>query len=405
MVYLWSCNYAAGQQCDNEGVLHYNYADIVEILDNKNCNTCHSPTGQSPEWTYNTYEGITSRGNCDLPLIVHGDASKSLLFDKINGGLSTCGLPMPLVQFPLSQEEVHSIESWINNGATESCAPLYDDIVTTLSKYNCGDCHNFNSTWSPLSYDHITGKSGSNICGNIVIRQDAKASTLYQLISDGIIHCDEDIPTHEPISKDDAAVIRDWINSGTLEGIFSLPVELTLFEVKSNDANAIDLTWASATEIATDKYILQRSKDGYDFESIHESLAVGTSNEITNYEYTDRAGLYGKAYYRLLILDLDGTFIYSNIISIYFVPNGELLTISPNILKTGDNMIVTWQSTIERPYTYATIMDSRGQKVFKIGLSSGENMIRTPILENGMYYIIVENYFDSFQIERFVIMK
>lgn len=95
-----------------------------------------------------------------------------------------------------------------------------------------------------------------------------------------------------------------------------LPVELIRFEAMAAQSDVL-LNWQSAMELNLASYVLERSLNGYDFEEIARIKAYGNSSNVRNYVYTDRrvwdqSGAHA-AYYRLKMLDLDGSFNYSNI--------------------------------------------------------------------------------------------
>lgn len=84
-----------------------------------------------------------------------------------------------------------------------------------------------------------------------------------------------------------------------------LPVKLISFNArKSGKVNL--LTWNVSNELELDRYELQRSSTGADFKTIN-SISGGKSS----YTYTDEHPLHGSNYYRLKMLDRDGSFSFS----------------------------------------------------------------------------------------------
>jgi len=92
----------------------------------------------------------------------------------------------------------------------------------------------------------------------------------------------------------------------------SLPVKLTNFEVKSMQGRNI-LTWATQQEENSEKFIILKSTDGSKWNTIGEVKAAGNSSIKINYEYSDYNPLAAKQFYRLKIVDLDGSIEYSEI--------------------------------------------------------------------------------------------
>ena len=88
-------------------------------------------------------------------------------------------------------------------------------------------------------------------------------------------------------------------------GATVLPAELTHFTAFAKTGGH-HLEWTSATETNVDRYFIERSVDGRKFALVGTVEAIGSRETEQAYSYTD-AGFDGDAYYRLMILDLDGT--------------------------------------------------------------------------------------------------
>lgn len=91
----------------------------------------------------------------------------------------------------------------------------------------------------------------------------------------------------------------------------SLPVQLISFTGTRNDLK-ISLQWKVANETSFDFYQVERSLDGITFNSIGK--LPGTMQD--QYQFDDPFPLPGTNYYRLKMVDQDGSFKYSKIISV-----------------------------------------------------------------------------------------
>lgn len=102
-------------------------------------------------------------------------------------------------------------------------------------------------------------------------------------------------------------------NSGEVEDYYpmtTLPVKLSAFSVHKESQTAA-VTWETAAEINAAKFEVERSKDAKNWKVIGQELA---SNDVSNhYSIIDSAPLSGTNYYRLKMIDQDGTFAYSRI--------------------------------------------------------------------------------------------
>ncbi len=93
----------------------------------------------------------------------------------------------------------------------------------------------------------------------------------------------------------------------------SLPVVLTYFECKSID-NSIAPSSLYASELNNDRFDIEKSENGIDFETIGIVAGYGNSNELIDYTYTDNnVSRSSSSCYRLKQVDYDGQFEYSSV--------------------------------------------------------------------------------------------
>jgi hypothetical protein len=98
---------------------------------------------------------------------------------------------------------------------------------------------------------------------------------------------------------------------------FALPVTWVDFEAEVVQQH-VQLTWQTATETNTDRFVVERSTNAKDFVRIGSVGAAGNSTSLKAYAFTDRQPVSGVSYYRLRQLDLDGKFDFSPIRSVQF---------------------------------------------------------------------------------------
>ncbi len=95
-----------------------------------------------------------------------------------------------------------------------------------------------------------------------------------------------------------------------------LPVELSAFNSTTEGRNVI-LSWETATEKNASKFVIERKSETTEaWTPITEVGANGNSNSPKKYNYTDRKLNSGEYQYRLKMIDNDGTFTYSDQISV-----------------------------------------------------------------------------------------
>ena len=123
-------------------------------------------------------------------------------------------------------------------------------------------------------------------------------------------------------------------------GLAALPVHIVLFSGKLKEGK-IFLTWEADNEINFNRFEIERSFNGKNFEQI----GVVQASNSKNYSFTDVAEINRgrRVYYRLKQIDNDGSFEYSEIFSVH-IPLNIKYSIYPNpvtnfivINKAGNN--------------------------------------------------------------------
>ena len=85
----------------------------------------------------------------------------------------------------------------------------------------------------------------------------------------------------------------------------ALPVELASFS-GLDDQDGVLLEWSTAWEVNSDRFELEHSVDGVDFQLIHRTKSTGNEAAGSHYEYRHREAATGTNYYRLRQVDMDG---------------------------------------------------------------------------------------------------
>jgi hypothetical protein len=166
-------------------------------------------------------------------------------------------------------------------------------------------------------------------------------------------------------------VVEYYENSGDNRITFSystgvLPVHLQKFEGKQIQAG-IQLNWLTSEEINADYYGIERSSNGIDFTTIKTITATGqavnTGTDI-NYQYTDPSPLNGNNYYRLRMVDKDGSYTYSSVILITTLSK-SLVEFFPTI-TTGDPIKLRTNTNIKN--CKVILYDLTGKQIQQIKL-------------------------------------
>lgn len=171
----------------------------------------------------------------------------------------------------------------------------------------------------------------------------------------------------------------------------TLPIELLNFSVELVNQSFIKLDWQTASEINNDYFLIERSKDGANWEGITRLEGAGNSSSLLSYSSIDENPYDGLSYYRLKQTDFDGQFSYSQIrsvnVSAQQLVNNSQIKIYPNpttnqiIIKGNPNELenITLYNTLGQNVTLLT----------KQTLTNENQLIIIDIskLNTGMYYI------------------
>ena len=111
----------------------------------------------------------------------------------------------------------------------------------------------------------------------------------------------------------------------------ALPVSILDFTGALQNKSVL-LKWKIAAEINIARFIIERSANGNRFLPINSVVATGANTFTRNYSVKDEKPLEGINFYRLKLFDKDGTFTYSNIISVKINADNKL-QIFPNPAK------------------------------------------------------------------------
>ena len=95
-----------------------------------------------------------------------------------------------------------------------------------------------------------------------------------------------------------------------LGSIVPLPVKFIGFDLTRQNSNVL-LQWATAEEINSSYYEVQRSETGNDWTTITNIQAAGNSTLTNSYSYLDRNISAQTVYYRIRQVDIDGKFAFT----------------------------------------------------------------------------------------------
>lgn len=162
-----------------------------------------------------------------------------------------------------------------------------------------------------------------------------------------------------------------------------LPVKLESIDGFADKCNA-QLKWSTSNEVNLRKFEVEVSKDGISFDRAG-TLSASSAN-AGNYQFNTTQSS-GKNYYRLKIIDKDGSVAYSKIIPISTSCSDKVVKIFPNPVKVDQllNVNISGYDASVKGELYS----STGQLVKTYVLKNGANNLSVENLAQGFYTLRV----------------
>ena len=171
-----------------------------------------------------------------------------------------------------------------------------------------------------------------------------------------------------------------------------LPVELSEFTADYiPEYNIIDLFWKTETERDNDRFEVERSIDGINFEVFQTLKGAGTTQMETQYMAIDEDPAVGVNYYRLNQIDINGNSKYSEVRAVNIMDDFyDLLSTFPNP-TSGKTEVVYNSYSVEEVYLAVSSADGRTIVNMPLQAVKGGNRFDLDLSEQhpGMYFITI----------------
>ncbi|MFK7925026.1 MAG: T9SS type A sorting domain-containing protein [Bacteroidia bacterium] len=136
-----------------------------------------------------------------------------------------------------------------------------------------------------------------------------------------------------------------------------LPVNLLSFTASSAPNETVALEWETVQEVENDHFLIERSRDGIQFEILQKVLGAGTTDQAQSYRSWDKNPYQGQNYYRLWQVDRNGQKTLSESVSV-LVEKGNSLSVFPNPIAQGS---LRWQyEALEAGVLKVRVLDLNG---------------------------------------------
>jgi Secretion system C-terminal sorting domain len=233
---------------------------------------------------------------------------------------------------------------------------------------------------------HTYVKPGTSV--GVVFTTAAPGDLILELIPSG------------PNVTSEVAISNQYVELAGIDrtGSVILPIKLSKFDVRPfGDIKASDLRWSSSSEVNASHFEIERSIDGINFTNIGRINANGNSNWSIEYNFIDRSLPLVRSgveiyYYRLRMVDLDGSAEYSETRSIRF-DNGDAVIVKMGPNPTMNVLSVNMSSpNTEETEAPANVYDQSGRLVTSKKVNTnGVTEIDFSNFPNAIYNISIEH--------------
>ncbi len=173
-----------------------------------------------------------------------------------------------------------------------------------------------------------------------------------------------------------------------------LPLTLVSFSAEIKNTKAV-LGWKTTQELNVNNFAVERSSDGISFTAIASVAATGSYNGINTYSFTDSSFTAGIAYYRLKMVNSNGTYAYSSVKS---VTAGSALSASVSVFPnpTADYVTIKINNAKAGQYYYTVnSIDGRAIGASTLQFNNGVNQVRIDLTKTAAKGIIIIRVSDA----------
>lgn len=212
------------------------------------------------------------------------------------------------------------------------------------------------------------------------------------------------------INKNAAVYNLAWVydNSSALKSISdtvtaisqgTLPLSWGSFFAEKAGRSSL-LKWTTLQEVNVDKFYIERSNDGVHFNSISVLKAVGNSDNVSSYSFTDSDPLNGINFYRIRQVDQNGRFTYTDIRSLEFHQIKQFISLSPNPAKSDVLLKIPGNKDVLN----VKLLNAAGQVLKSFTVNEDSYQLSVSTLAAGVYYLKISGDAIS-TIEKLIIEK
>jgi hypothetical protein len=155
--------------------------------------------------------------------------------------------------------------------------------------------------------------------------------------------------------------------------------------------NNVDISWQVYSEINVSEYIVERSSDDKNFTTTIGGLSA---DGASNYVYPDNNPLAGTNYYRLRIVDKDGSVRYSSVVDVSLNSSVASINFYPN--PVVDRTVTLQLNNVDKGTYQFLVFDVTGKQVYATIINYAGGSAAQPVylpqnISSGIYKVQLKN--------------
>ena len=173
---------------------------------------------------------------------------------------------------------------------------------------------------------------------------------------------------------------HNYCSSFPMPTVTPLPVTLTAFTAAKEGSQAL-LNWETTLEANSDRFEIQHSANAKEWNLIGTVASKGESKSLVRYQFVHSNPVNGQNYYRLKMIDMDGTYAFSRVQDVV-INTPSVVTAYPNPVVSDLTIETNDLSKVKGIY----LINAAGQK---IAMSISSDKIDMSKVRAGIYILEV----------------
>lgn len=357
-------------------------ATAVESGPSTSTNTTYSNPGSSMSYLW-YYQKLLAKGYHLAPTIDHDNHNTT--FGRTTYSRSA------VVASALSKTNIINGFRNMHVYATQDCDTKVDFTLNTKIMGN-----SLVAAGAPVIAVNLTDVSTSTAGAVIKIMfgvpgSNINATEIYSATGGSLQYVDDNLPNlatgyyYIDVTNGSSRMVTApvWYTRADLS---ALPITFGLFTAQRQN-KTVKLSWSTEQELNSSHFIIERSADGRNWQSIATMAAAGNSSNHLDYTAYDNLPLNGTSYYRIKQVDKDGRMQVSIVRPVNF-DAGYSITLAPN---PATDFITVTMDRINNDASTIQLFSSAGNLVFTQKTNLAKLNINTSQFARGLYFIKISN--------------